>query len=687
MDAASAGNRESPFGTVTVPIEPLPPGAAEMLLAYISDVVIWYAEDGVVRWASPALETVFGWRPADIIGTDFRLAPPGDQERSRSEVVAAVARGDAGVTVRARVRHADGSLGWADTAAHFVRDAAGNLVGSVAVIREVTAEVEAEERYRLLAENATDMVFLRDTEGTITWASPSTQEVLGIGPDELVGTNTLAYLHPDDRPVALAVRAQVGTGELARGVVARLRCADGQYRFMSLTTRPVTDESGSVVGAVGGIKDVDDLVRARMVAERERALLLASSESMLDPQVMLEAVRDSSGTVVDFTYLDVNRAACAYVQRDRSDLLGTRLLETLPGLAESGLLAAYAEALGSGVPCLMSGFRYFNELIGEERYYDIRGVRAGPDLLSLTWSDVTERMLAKRTIEASAERYRLLAENVSDVVVHVRDGLVAWVSPSVEAVFGAPPENWVGRPMEEFVHPDDLPKVVQDIVQLVPGVTVMSRQRIRGADGAYHWVESNSRVYVGASGAEDGFLTSLRIVDSLVASEDELDRRARTDDLTGLMNRAEILAQLGRLVDKGRRRGDNLAVLFCDVDWFKDVNDEHGHAAGDEVLRVLAERIGRTIRKDDLAARFGGDELLVVLVGVHGIDEALNVAEKVRLACRESIDIAEGVVVQASVSIGVVLARTGEDIDVLIADADRAMYQAKQSGRDRVVAI
>jgi diguanylate cyclase (GGDEF)-like protein len=241
--------------------------------------------------------------------------------------------------------------------------------------------------------------------------------------------------------------------------------------------------------------------------------------------------------------------------------------------------------------------------------------------------------------------------------------------------------------MEEFVHPDDLPKVVQDIVQLVPGVTVMSRQRIRGADGAYHWVESNSRVYVGASGAEDGFLTSLRIVDSLVASEDELDRRARTDDLTGLMNRAEILAQLGRLVDKGRRRGDNLAVLFCDVDWFKDVNDEHGHAAGDEVLRVLAERIGRTIRQDDLAARFGGDELLVVLVGVHGIDEALNVAEKVRLACRESIDIAEGVVVQASVSIGVVLARTGEDIDVLIADADRAMYQAKQSGRDRVVAI
>ena len=230
MDAASAGAGEAQVPAQTPLIEPLPPGAAEMLLACTSDTVIWYAADGVVRWASPALESVFGWRPTDVIGTTFRLAPDLDQDRSRAAVVEAVMRGDAGVTVRARAQRADGSLGWADTSAHFIRDADGQLVGSVAVIRDVTAEVEAEERYRLLAENATDMVFLRDAHGTITWASPSTQEVLGIGPDELVGTNTLEYLHPDDQPVAHAVRAQVGAGEPARGVVARLRCAGGQYR-------------------------------------------------------------------------------------------------------------------------------------------------------------------------------------------------------------------------------------------------------------------------------------------------------------------------------------------------------------------------------------------------------------------------------------------------------------------------
>jgi len=595
-------------------------------------------------------------------------------------------RGDDGVTVRSRAMHADGTLGWADTAAVFVRDADGGIVGSVASIRDITTEVEAEERYRLLAENATDLVFIRDAAGTVTWASPSSRAVLGYEPAELIGTNTIDYIHPDDRPLASAVRAQVGSGEAARGVVARIRRADGMYRYMSLVSQPMVDDSGAVVGAVAGMRDVDDLVSSRMQVEHERALLRASSDSMLDPQILLEAVRDPSGRIVDFTYLALNRAACEYLRRPGAELLGTRLLATLPGLAEAGLLARYVDVVESGVPFVITGLRYRNELLDEDRYYVIRGVRAGPDMFSLTWSDITERLEADRVVESSEEKYRLLAENVSDVVVHVRDGLVAWVSPSVEPVFGAPPQAWVGRSMVEFIHPDDLERVVEDVAALAPGVTIMSRQRIRGADGIYHWVESNSRVYIDATGAEDGFLTSLRVVDELVATEHELARRARVDDLTGLLNRAEVLERLGRMIDRGRRRGDNVAVLFCDIDWFKDINDKFGHAAGDTVLRVIAQRIGITIRQDDVAARFGGDEILVVLTGIHDLEEAMRVAEKVRRACRDDIDVS-GSVVQVTVSIGVALARTGEPVDELIAGADRAMYEAKESGRDRVVAL
>ena len=240
--------------------------------------------------------------------------------------------------------------------------------------------------------------------------------------------------------------------------------------------------------------------------------------------------------------------------------------------------------------------------------------------------------------------------------------------------------------MVEFVHPDDLDRVLSDITTLTPDGGVMSRQRIRGADGTYHWVESNTRAYTDAAGVEDGFLTSLRVVDELVATEHELARRAHVDDLTGLMNRAEMLQQLSGMMAKGRRRGDNVAILFCDIDWFKSVNDKYGHAAGDEVLRVTAQRIAATIRQDDVAARFGGDEILVALTGVRDREEALIVAEKVRHACRDDIDVVDAVV-HVTVSIGVAFASAGEPVDEVIADADRAMYQAKKTGRDRVVTV
>ncbi len=132
---------------------------------------------------------------------------------------------------------------------------------------------------------------------------------------------------------------------------------------------------------------------------------------------------------------------------------------------------------------------------------------------------------------------------------------------------------------------------------------------------------------------------SFRLVDVEVATEEALDRRARFDDLTGLANRAEVLARIGTLGEHQRRPGSQTAILFCDVDRFKAVNDTFGHAAGDAVLRELAERLSGAIRSGDIAARVGGDELLAVLEGVHDIDDALRVAEKIRAAACEPITV------------------------------------------------
>lgn len=127
-------------------------------------------------------------------------------------------------------------------------------------------------------------------------------------------------------------------------------------------------------------------------------------------------------------------------------------------------------------------------------------------------------------------------------------------------------------------------------------------------------------------------------------------------------------------------------MIFCDLDHFKEVNDSFGHQAGDAVLQVMAARLRSSLRASDLAARIGGDELLVVLDGVRNLEDALSIAEKLRQQLSEPVPLPGGEV-HISASLGVALAQPEESLDSLMHRADSAMYAAKQQGRDRVVAI
>jgi diguanylate cyclase (GGDEF)-like protein len=168
----------------------------------------------------------------------------------------------------------------------------------------------------------------------------------------------------------------------------------------------------------------------------------------------------------------------------------------------------------------------------------------------------------------------------------------------------------------------------------------------------------------------------------------ELQLRATTDDLTGLLNRRALLEQLQTLMGQAdrRRRQDRLGLLFCDLDLFKEVNDSLGHATGDLVLQTVAARTSRCLRTGDLSGRTGGDEFLVVLHPIPDLDTAMRVAEKINLAIAKPIT-TPGLRVNITVSIGVAVAKPDEGMDDLIARADQAMYQAKQAGRNQVIRI
>lgn len=178
------------------------------------------------------------------------------------------------------------------------------------------------------------------------------------------------------------------------------------------------------------------------------------------------------------------------------------------------------------------------------------------------------------------------------------------------------------------------------------------------------------------------------MVQAIRQREQQLRRLASCDALTGLLNRRALLEQLETLLahPEWRGGGEGLALLFCDLDLFKEINDNLGHAAGDRVLRTVVERIRACIRSGDLAARMGGDEIVVVLRSIPDLEAAMAIAETVCRAIAEPITTAE-LHIEVTASIGVTMAKPEESVDALIARADVAMYGAKQAGRNRVTRL
>lgn len=295
---------------------------------------------------------------------------------------------------------------------------------------------------------------------------------------------------------------------------------------------------------------------------------------------------------------------------------------------------------------------------------------------------IAEQLASAQRAEAEM-RYRLLADNAVDIIVHFRDGEVAWISPSVEPALGGPLLRWTGSDFARRIHPEDRDKLATAVRRIAGGEQVLQRFRVCSVDGDYHWVDGHGKPYTDARGRTDGLIAALRVVDDQVEAERRLERLARFDTLTGLVNRAEALGRLEAALEQPQPLGTHVGVLFCDVDHFKAINDKWGHGMGDVVLATVAARIRASVRRGDTVGRTGGDEMLILLPGVRGTDELSRIAEKIRRRVAEPIHVS-GTTICATLSIGASLALPAESIDAVTARADEAMYRAKSGDRDTV---
>jgi diguanylate cyclase (GGDEF)-like protein/PAS domain S-box-containing protein len=285
-------------------------------------------------------------------------------------------------------------------------------------------------------------------------------------------------------------------------------------------------------------------------------------------------------------------------------------------------------------------------------------------------------------------RMRRIAELVPDALLFVGDDeRITWASRSAALVLDRTPEHLLGRRPTDLVHPDDAETVRETARQVRCGVVRPPlRCRVRMGADDYRWCEVSLSFAADDPGdtTPPEMLVTVRDVHESRLEVERLASSASTDHLTGALNRTGLHDLLGSLASAGRP----LALAFCDLDGFKQVNDRFGHHTGDAVLVDVAARLRRASRPSDALARLGGDEFVVVLPGVSDGGLAGRLAERLvrAIAGKDGVmtltTTAEPRELPLSLSVGVALSGPGLTTHELLRMADTAMYEAKRRGKN-----
>jgi diguanylate cyclase (GGDEF)-like protein/PAS domain S-box-containing protein len=470
-----------------------------------------------------------------------------------------------------------------------------------------------------------------------------------------------------------------------------------------------TDEAVSAVQAVVHAY-VDPLLSADMLSSPD-AVTSASINRQLElltgsGTIMRIKVWSRDGTVV-FSDLPALRGGTFEIEAD--------LAEALEGNVEADISALVADenVFEQGIASklleiyLPIGAKGEEPVGAYEIYQDATGLET---LLATTRRDVffivggiglvlllalylafhgANRLVAELSgrLRRSETRFRSMVQNSSDLVILLdRDARMVFVSPAIERILGEPVATRIDRPISEVVHAEDAEWMTALLERLAatPGSVSGGEVRMRHADGRWRWIE-----LVGTNLMSDpdvrGIVLNCRDVTDRRTLEEQLRHQAFHDPLTNLANRPLLVDRIEHELEaRPMESPATTAVLLIDLDDFKTVNDSLGHAAGDELLAAVADRVRATLRGRDTAARIGGDEF-GILIRTGERDEVEAIAERMLAAIREPIDLGDHRLTVAA-SMGIAFADGRQSTaDELLRSADVAMYMAKARGKDRFV--
>ena len=302
-----------------------------------------------------------------------------------------------------------------------------------------------------------------------------------------------------------------------------------------------------------------------------------------------------------------------------------------------------------------------------------------------TFQDITERKAIEQATLDSRRRLRTLADNLPALVALIdHEQRYRFLNAHIGRVFKICPSAALGLTMRE-VRGEAVYGLLEPHVLAALRGEASTFSYVDEVDGRTVHYQSNYVPDVDAAGRVNGFYAMTFDITELKETQRQLELMARVDTLTGLPNRRQFDERLAEAMGRSRRTQGSLALMFLDVDHFKDINDSFGHAAGDEVLREVARRLKATVRTTDTVARLGGDEFVILLEGLADASELGRLGDKV-VTCMHAPFEVFGTVLDVTTSMGVARCEDRpQAASELLSRADGALYLAKKQGRDRFV--
>jgi diguanylate cyclase (GGDEF)-like protein/PAS domain S-box-containing protein len=363
----------------------------------------------------------------------------------------------------------------------------------------------------------------------------------------------------------------------------------------------------------------------------------------------------------------------------------------LPAEAEADRRVLEAQSIQSllAVPMVAN-----NRLLGFIGLDSVRTVRVWLDeektlmtLVANAFTGVLERKRADDSLRASEARYRSVVENVKEVIFQLDEaGRWVFLNRSWVELTGYAIADTLGRDCVEHVHLEDRERLKEVLEQVLQGGLDTCAEAVRylRTGGGYRWLEVSARPVVDGSGRVVGLSGMLNDITTQREHKSQLEYIAHYDTLTGLPNRVLFDDRLQRGMAQARRRSQQLALAYIDLDGFKAVNDRHGHQVGDQLLMTVAARMKTTLREGDTISRLGGDEFVAVLIDLPDAESCLLLTQRLLAAVAQPVLVA-GCELKVSASIGLTLFPQPDDVDAeqLLRQADLAMYQAKLAGKNR----